>query len=282
MNTDIRKEMNKRYKLLKNAQKHPRSSELWTEYRKQRHCVTFLKRKTEDEFWKNKLENTKKIQGVLENSKAHQRKTNQLKIGPIQGVNKEIITDDLKKAEHINDYFSTDGEMLVKNIVRTDDFTQMEHFYRITPKIDSISVDPEKVVQSLQERVKAAKGCGPDCINSTDLSIIGNSASTGLSVIIQNSISHNKYPSQWKTSRVRSVFKKGSKLLPENYRPIALLSIPSKIYEDFICKEIDKHAYTHDLSSKHQWGFKKKHSTELLMLKLTGRWKQELGSGNVV
>ena len=65
-------------------------------------------------------------------------------------------------------------------------FTQMQHFYRITPTIDSISIDPEKVVQSLQKRVKAGKGYDPDCINSTDLSIIGNSASTGLSVIIQN------------------------------------------------------------------------------------------------
>ena len=36
MNTEISKEMNKRYKLLKKAQKHPKSSELWTEYRKQR------------------------------------------------------------------------------------------------------------------------------------------------------------------------------------------------------------------------------------------------------
>ena len=57
-----------------------------------------------------------------------QGKTNQLKIGPIQGVNKEIITDDFKKAEHINGQFSTVGEMLVKNIVHTDDFTQMQHF----------------------------------------------------------------------------------------------------------------------------------------------------------
>ena len=44
-----------------------------------------------------------------------QGKTNQSKIGPIQGVNKEIITDAFKKAEHINDYFSTVAEMLVKN-----------------------------------------------------------------------------------------------------------------------------------------------------------------------
>ena len=121
-------------------------------------------------------------------------------------MNQEIITDESKKAEHINDYFSTIGEMLVKNIVQPDDFIQMQHFYRITPMINSISVDPEKVAQSPQKRIKAGKGYDPDCIDSTDLSIIGNSASAGLSVINQNSISQNKYPSQWTTSRIRSVF----------------------------------------------------------------------------
>ena len=79
MNTEIRKEMNKRYKLLKKAQKHPKSSELWTEYRKQRNYVTFLKRKTETAFWKNKLENTKKFQGLLENSKTNARENKSVK-----------------------------------------------------------------------------------------------------------------------------------------------------------------------------------------------------------
>ena len=113
MNTEIRKEMNKRYKLLKKAQKHPKSSELWTEYRKQRNYVTFLKRKIEAVFWKNKLENTKNSKDFWKTVRHMQGKTNQLKIGPIHGVNKEIITDDFKKAEHINDYFSTVGEILV-------------------------------------------------------------------------------------------------------------------------------------------------------------------------
>ena len=121
MNTEIRKEMNKRYKLLKKAQKHPKSSELWTEYRKQRNYVTLLKRKTEPAFWKNQLENTKNSKDFWKTVRQMQGKTNQFKIGPIQGVNKEIITDEFKKAEHINDYFSTVGEMLVKNIVHTDD-----------------------------------------------------------------------------------------------------------------------------------------------------------------
>ena len=142
MNTQIRKEINKRYKLLKKAQKYPKSSELWTEYRKQRNYVTFLKRKTEAEFWENKLENTKNPKDFWKTVRHMQGKANQSKIRPIQGVNKEIITDDFEKAEHINDYFSTVGKMPVKNIVHTDDFIQMQHFYRITPTVDSIISRP--------------------------------------------------------------------------------------------------------------------------------------------
>ena len=65
-----------------------------------------------------------------------QGKTNQSKIGPIQGVNKEIITD----------------EMLTKNIDHADDFIQMQYFYRITSTIDSISLDPEKAPEKRSSR----------------------------------------------------------------------------------------------------------------------------------
>ena len=86
-----------------------------------------------------------------------QGKTNQLKIGPIQGENKEIITDELKKAEHINDYFSTVGEKLVKNIVHNDDFTQMQHFYRITPTIDSMSINLKRLYNPSRKELKQEK-----------------------------------------------------------------------------------------------------------------------------
>ena len=84
-----------------------------------------LKEKQKLNSGKNKLENTKNSKDFWKTVRCMQGKTNKWKIGPTQGVNKEIITDDFKKAKHTNDYFSTVGEMLIKNIVHTDDFIQM-------------------------------------------------------------------------------------------------------------------------------------------------------------
>ena len=68
----------------------------------------------------------------------------------------------------------------------------------------------------------------------------------------------------------------------ENFRPISLLSIPSKVFEGILCKDIDHHVISQGISSKHQWAFKPGRSTELLMLLLTERWKQEIENGKVV
>ena len=44
------------------------------------------------------------------------------------------------------------------------------------------------------------------------------------------------FPSTWKRANVIPVFKKGSKKLPDNYRPVSLLAICSKILEKVVCE----------------------------------------------
>ena len=44
------------------------------------------------------------------------------------------------------------------------------------------------------------------------------------------------FPSTWKRANVIPVFKKGSKKLPENYRPVSLLTFCSKILEKVVCE----------------------------------------------
>lgn len=58
-----------------------------------------------------------------------------------------------------------------------------------------------------------------------------------------------------------------------NFRPISLLSIPGRILEDIISDSIDNHIEAQDLLSDNQWGFRKNHSTEGLLLHLTDTWK---------
>ena len=56
MDGAIRREMNLRHKLLKDARLNPTNVEKWAKYRKQRNCATTLCRKKEAQYWKRKFE----------------------------------------------------------------------------------------------------------------------------------------------------------------------------------------------------------------------------------
>ena len=130
--------------------------------------------------------------------------------------------------------------------------------------------------------MKPRKSCCHDNVLSKDLSLFGDFSATGLSELINKCIERSQFPSQWKLSKVRALFKKGSRMERENYRPISLLGIPSKVLESIICENIDTHFTKNQLSSPHQWAYKEGYSTELLLLQFTEVWKNEVDKGNVV
>ena len=68
----------------------------------------------------------------------------------------------------------------------------------------------------------------------------------------------------------------------ENYRPISLISIPSKIYETIISETLHKHITNFNLSAKNQWGFKKGLNTESTLLYLTETWKRYMEERKVI
>lgn len=134
----------------------------------------------------------------------------------------------------------------------------------------------------IDKRVKPGKGCGPDNITARGLKLGGDAVAVGLSYIMGESLKTSKYPSQWKMSKVKAVPKKGNSSERGDFRPISLLSIPSKMYESIIGDHIDCHFVNKGLSSENQWGFKPNRSTELLMLHLTEGWRQGLDRNRIV
>ena len=120
------------------------------------------------------------------------------------------------------------------------------------------------------------KATGPDLVSPKDLKLLGESSIHSLLPVFKKSIDDTVFPTNWKLSRVKPVFKKGAPTDMSNFRPISLLSIPGKILEDIISNSIDNHIEAQNLLSDNQWGFRKNHSTEGLLLHLTDTWKWAL------
>ncbi len=91
-------------------------------------------------------------------------------------------------------------------------------------------------------------------------------------LILQTSI----FPSLWKVAVVQPVPKKGYPADPANYRPIALTSALSKLFETLINRKLISHLEKHLLLSDHQYGFRSSRSCGDLLAYVTHVWASSL------
>lgn len=89
-------------------------------------------------------------------------------------------------------------------------------------------------------------------------------------------------PSQWKVSRMLTTHKKGSKTDRGNYRPLQMLSLPSKLLEGLVCERLDKFTTDTGQLNDNQWGFRQGRSTEETLIYLTETWKTAIDNRKVV
>ena len=99
--------------------------------------------------------------------------------------------------------------------------------------------------------------------------MISNIICTPLSKIFNISVPSGTHPEKLKHAKVVPIFKKGSRLLISNYRPISFLSNLNKIFEKLMYKRIyaflEKYNILYDL----QFEFRAKHSTTHALLSIT-------------
>ncbi|CAH2091597.1 unnamed protein product [Euphydryas editha] len=82
-----------------------------------------------------------------------------------------------------------------------------------------------------------------------------------LATIFNGCIEHGVFPDLMKHSKVIPIFKSGSTLDPNNFRPISVLPTFSKIFEKIILGQMLSYFNAHNLLHKKQFGFTKGRST---------------------
>ena len=82
-----------------------------------------------------------------------------------------------------------------------------------------------------------------------------------LSSLITDSFLCGTYPNKLKLAKVTSVFRKGSRQDKDNYRPISVVSIFSKIFEKAMYKRLYSYLECHSIPYPLEFGFRRKHST---------------------
>ena len=103
---------------------------------------------------------------------------------------------------------------------------------------------------------------GSDCISLRLLKDAAEVISKPLTQIINASLSQGIVPHEWKHARVTPLFKKGVSTDLDNYRPISVLPVVSKLQERAVHHQLYSFCNEHKLLSPFQCGFRSNHSTE--------------------
>ena len=117
------------------------------------------------------------------------------------------------------------------------------------------------------------KKTGPNSLPQPLLKSIKQSIAIPPSNMFNMSFSQGQCPTFLKISSVIPIYKKDSKLIVSNYRPISLLSNINRILEKLMFNRLYSFLETNKCIYDLQFGFRQKHSTNHALLSMTQQIK---------
>ena len=98
--------------------------------------------------------------------------------------------------------------------------------------------------------------------------------------LVNLSLSTGIVPCDWKMARVVPLYKSGGHASMDNYRPISILPVMSKIMEKAVNVQLQRYLQRFDLLSPFQAGFRQHHSTESALFHRWDKKKCRVGKVN--
>ena len=112
-------------------------------------------------------------------------------------------------------------------------FTLPEPIHPQYDLIDSFTITSQEVFDILNG-LDISKSSGPDLVNPRLVKEGASCLSAPLSKFFNHILSIGKFSQLWKEANVTPLFKKGDRHIPNNYRPISLISCIGKVMERVI------------------------------------------------
>ena len=188
------------------------------------------------------------------------------------------VQTDIGKADLLNSFFSSCYNLSHSPLVPSE--YQNSQSPQECP--EEILCNEEEVYQLLSS-LDVTKANGPDGISARAMKHTATSITPSITKLFNLSLRTGQIPSEWKQSLVVPIPKsKSNKGSPNNYRPISLLSVLSKLLERHVDKILAEHLCTHHPLSNSQWGFSVGKSTVTALLTTTHEWFQRLEEGKEI
>lgn len=284
MTHKLLKLINKRSKLHKQFKREPFNAIIAKKYRELRNYVTNQIKDAKSHFYKSEYEKCnsninekwKFINKILKKDFSNSAGPTKLQIGD------NLVIDPIEISEAMNGHFVNIGKNLATGLPKSNsDFSSYLTLKPVLPiefNFDKVLEDKiMNVIESLQ--LKKATG-----IDNISVRILQENKLTLIPIVthlFNSVISSSTFPDCQKIARITPLFKKGSKSDPNNYRPISILPILSKVIEKILTQQIRAFMEDFNLFIDNQYGFREKRNTTGALNKLLEKLYVNFDSGLV-
>ena len=139
-------------------------------------------------------------------------------------------------------------------------------------------IRPSEVAKIISN-LKSKPSSGHDNISSSLIKRIAEPLSIPLSLLVNQSLNAGIFPNRLKIAKVIPIYKKSDIFLFDNYRPISLLPVISKVVERIVFNQMYTYFSENNLLYDSQHGFRTQHSTETASLEFLDRIHSALDNG---
>lgn len=270
--------------------KREQKQDLYSDYCKMRNKVQREVKKAKSNYFQVKIEENKnypkklwehlKALGYSSKTKDHSQ--------VVLNIDDELCFNASRIANYVNKFFTSVAGTLVGNLPPPSGKfdTSSEAFKGYYGKLgvthDSfklVTVSVDFVFKELRS-LNPNKSTGLDEIPAKFLREGADALKDKLTHIINLSIHTNTVPTDFKSARVRPLFKKNSRLDVGNYRPVSILCVVSKLLEKAVYHQLESYLCENNILYNFQSGFRGAYSTDTCLVHLTDYIRNEISIGN--
>ncbi len=290
MHSELRKAMYKR-NMIKNKHRKDRSNPaLRSQYTSQRNKVVQMRKVAIKSYFMSKC--TGKVTGkdfwdaikpfLSKKSKSHNR--------IMLKENDQVITDNAEICEIFATFFSNIANSIGPTCpidMTNDNFLdeiiatysnhesivaiQNSHTFNIEFRFHKVSSD---YVFKILSGLNANKATGFDEIPPKIAKLIAKEMAIPLTNMINTAIEQSVYPEDMKLADLCPLFKKNDDMIKDNYRPVSILPIYSKVFEIVIADQLIE--YFKDIFNVLLCAYRKKYGCQHVLVKVLDKWKKAL------
>lgn len=286
LTSEIRSKINHRDYLLRKA-KRSKTQNDWDNYKRARNSTTSAIRKSKANYHRNLFKETlKSPKDFWSRIKRTYPVKDKISAPKSFLVNNSMTTDKLFIANSFCEYFGSVAKSLQDTVMKlcfptwkTYSFNFLTGFVNPSGlRFTFTEVNQQQILQIVRS-LKSSKSPGLDEIPPRLIIDAADELIVPLTMLINSSLRSGTFPTCEKQAKVLPVYKGNEKSKLDNYRPVSVTTVFSKIIEKVVYNQLSDYLESNNLICPNQFGFRPNRSTNHAVIRLVDDMRINMDNG---